>query len=106
MNDSGLRESNEYGATREPSDGRGRFDLISPFALERLAVWYELGAKKYGDRNWEKGLTRSRCVESLFRHLVKYMQGKSDEDHLAAIAWNAFAIMHFEEVPPIKKQED
>ena len=24
----------------------------------------------------------------------------NDEDHLAAIAWNVFAVMHFEEVMP------
>jgi hypothetical protein len=32
--------------------------------------------------------------------MVKYLSGRNDEDHLAAIAWNAFAIMHYEKYFP------
>lgn len=86
-------------AVREPTDGNGRFDLISPFALARLAKWYELGAKKYSDRNWEKGgIPFSRYLDSAFRHLNKFTMGLTDEDHLAAAAWNIFAILHFQEL--------
>lgn len=100
INDSGERMEFSTGATREPQDKKGRYDLISPIGLMRLARWYELGAQKYAARNWEKGLPVSNCLNSLFRHLVKYMAGHDDEDHLAAIAWNAFAIMHFEGLMP------
>ena len=88
----------ENGAFREPADGKGRFDLVSPFALQRLARWYELGAKKYEDRNWEKGIPFSRYMDSAMRHLTKYMMGMTDEDHLAAAAWNITCIMHHEEL--------
>jgi len=88
----------EGGANRESQEGKGRLDLISPFALLRLARWYELGAKKYGPRNWEKGMPFSHCVNSCMRHLLKYLMGMRDEDHLAAVAWNAFALMHYEEL--------
>lgn len=98
INDGGERISYGEGkAIREPSTGKGRFDLISPFALTRLAKWYELGAKKYADRNWEKGIPFSRYIDSAMRHLTKYIMGMDDEDHLAAAAWNIFAIMHHEE---------
>jgi len=99
IDDSGDRISYGEGkAIREPTSGKGRFDLISPFALNRLAKWYELGAQKYTDRNWEKGMPFSRYVDSAFRHLVKYMMGMTDEDHLVAAVWNLFAIMHHEEL--------
>lgn len=99
IGDGGKRISYGEGlAEREPSDGKGRFDLISPFALTRIAKWYELGSKKYKDRNWEKGMPFSRYVDSAFRHLVKFMMGMNDEDHLAAVAWNVMAIMHHEEL--------
>jgi len=99
MHDTGERMSYGEGrATREPASGRGRFDLISPFALARLARWYELGAQKYAPRNWEKGLPFSRYVDSAFRHLVKYMMGLRDEDHLVAAVWNLFALLHHEEL--------
>lgn len=99
INDGGKRIS--YGdnkAIREPSIGKGRYDLISPFALDRLAKWYELGAQKYADRNWEKGMPFSRYIDSAKRHLNKYVMGMEDEDHLAAAAWNIFAILHHQEL--------
>lgn len=86
------------GAMREPSTGKGRYDLITPFGLERLARWYELGAQKYSDRNWEKGIPFSRYFDSAMRHMNKYMIGMTDEDHLAAACWNLLAIMHHEEL--------
>lgn len=99
INDGGKRMSYGDGlAEREPSDGKGRYDLITPFGIRRLAIWYELGAKKYADRNWEKGMPFSRYVDSAKRHLDKYIMGMEDEDHLAAAAWNILSIMHHEEL--------
>lgn len=114
IDDGGARQSFVTGAVREPHTKKGRYDLITPEGLKRLAEWYELGAMKYSDRNWEKGLPISNCLNSAFRHLVKYIAGAKDEDHLAAIAWNVFAIMHFEKHMPelqdiptrIKKMEE
>lgn len=114
IDDGGARQSFVTGAVREPHTNKGRYDLITPEGLKRLAEWYELGAIKYSDRNWEKGLPISNCLNSAFRHLVKYVAGGRDEDHLAAIVWNVFAIMHFEKHMPelqdiptrIKKMEE
>lgn len=98
INDSGARISYGEGkATREPSTGKGRFDLITPFGLARLAKWYELGAQKYEDRNWEKGMPYSRCVDSALRHIDKFLMGMTDEDHLSAAVWNLLCIIHFQE---------
>lgn len=97
--DGGKRMSYGEGlADREPTEGKGRYDLISPFSIRRLAIWFELGSKKYADRNWEKGMPFSRFVDSAKRHMDKYIMGMTDEDHLAAAAWNIMAIMHFEEL--------
>ena len=97
INDGGERMSYGDGmAIREPMDGKGRYDLISPFGIRRLAKWYELGAKKYSERNWEKGMPFSRYIDSAKRHIDKYIMGMTDEDHLAAAVWNLFAIIHHE----------
>lgn len=85
-------------AIREPATGKGRYDLISPYATRRLAKWYELGSLKYADRNWEKGIPYSRYIDSAKRHIDKFIMGMDDEDHLAAAAWNIFAIMHHQEL--------
>jgi hypothetical protein len=53
-----------------------------------------------GDRNWEKGMNISRYADAAMRHLLKYMAGWNDEDHLAAVAWNVFSIMHHEKYFP------
>lgn len=87
----------ESGAKRSDSTGKGRFDLISPFALTRLALVYEQGGKQKGDRNWERGFSMHRCYDSALRHIVQKLMGMDDEDHAAQAAWNLFAALDFEE---------
>jgi len=98
--DGGERQDFESGAMREPAAGKGRYDLISPLALHRLAQHYENGAAKYAERNWEKGLPASRMFDSAMRHLIQYLTGNAEEDHLAAAVWNIFCIMDFEQRMP------
>ena len=99
IDDGGQRISYGEGkAIREPSAGKGRYDLITPFGIMRLAKGYELGSKKYADRNWEKGMPFSRYIDSAKRHIDKYIMGMTDEDHLAAAVWNLLAIIHHEEL--------
>lgn len=107
INDSGERTNyGENAAIREVSIGKGRPDLITPYGLTRLSKWYELGAMKYADRNWEKGMPFSRYTASMFRHLIAWMKGDVSEDHLAACAWNAMAIMHHQELGESDKWDD
>ncbi len=100
LKDSGERREFESGAVRDCSEGKGRFDLFSPFALMRIARVYEKGAKKYKDRNWEKGMPIGKYIDSAIRHIIQYMKGWEDEDHLAQAAWNLISIMHTEKTHP------
>ena len=95
--DSGKKETFKTGYQRDSRIGKGRYDLLPMSALDRLARHYENGATKYGDRNWELGAPLSRHVDSALRHVSKWMRGFNDEDHLAAAAWNIFAILYTEE---------
>lgn len=95
--DSGERQEFSTGSRRDIQKGKGRFDLISAHGLMRLAKHYENGAVKYGDHNWSKGQPISRYLCSAFRHMVKYMGGCRDEDHLSAITWNIFCVIDHEE---------
>jgi len=88
MDHGGERQHTATGGEREAPTGKGRFDLLPPEALIRLAKHYENGANKYAARNWEKGLYLSRYIDSAFRHLVQFMMGERSEDHLAAVLWN------------------
>lgn len=91
----------ETGAFRDSSHGKPRPDLLSPFATLRRSRVMELGAVKYGVRNWEKGMPLSVFLASANRHLMQFMLGETDEDHLAHCAFNLDAIMHGQEM--IKK---
>ncbi len=97
IQDSGNRREFDTGAVRDIDDSKPRPDFISPFMLMRVGEHLAKGANKYGDRNWEKGMPFSVYIASTMRHLLKYMMGWRDEDHLAAIIFNVGAIIHFEE---------
>ena len=87
----------EEGGKRSDSTGKGRYDLMPPKALKRVALVYEKGGLARGDRNWEKGMPRTRLFDSALRHVYQAMDGQTDEDHVAHAVWNLLAIMHFEE---------
>ena len=56
------------------------------------------GAIKYKDRNWEKGMPLSVYLDSAERHLTKFREGHREEDHMSAVAWNAFGLIHTQEM--------
>ena len=91
------RESYESGAVRDSREGKGRYDLLSPLALRRLALTLEAGAKHYADRNWEQGMNLSRFMDSALRHLFQHLEGRRNEDHLAHALWNVMAMILTEE---------
>ena len=96
--DSGDRRKFNTGAQRDVVVGKGRYDLISPIMIERLAKLLQRGAEKYNDRNWEKGMPLSVYMDSGMRHLFKFLEGHRDEDHLIAAIWNLQALLHIEEM--------
>ena len=88
VKDSGKEQNFKTGAVRDTQEGKGRFDLLPPYALLRIAKHFENGANRYQERNWEKGIPCSRYLDSALRHLIKVMMGFDDEDHESACAWN------------------
>ena len=85
--------------------GKARFDLISAGPLQELAMIYTYGAKKYADRNWEKGMAFGRLYAATQRHLNAFWSGQSiDEEsgmhHLAHAAFGMLALMELEKTHP------
>lgn len=95
--DSGQRVDFDTGSRRDSQDGKGRYDLLPPEAIRRYAQLLERGAAKYGDKNWELGQPFSRVVSSMLRHAFQAAAGQNDEDHLAAVMFNAAALITFQE---------
>lgn len=85
--------------------GKLRFDLLPPEWEQGLAQVMTMGAAKYADRNWEKGLDWGRRYSSLRRHLNAFWAGEdfdpeSGLHHLVHVAWNALAIYTFTKTHP------
>ena len=85
--------------------GKPRFDLIPAVPLETLAKIYTMGAEKYADRNWEKGIQYSRIYAAVMRHINKYWGGEnldpeSGLPHLAHAAWGLLALLEFDATHP------
>lgn len=113
IKDSGERTEFSTGAVRDMHGGKGRFDLVPWEAIWELAKHCEAGAKKYGERNCEKGIPIHSLIDSAIRHLAKYLMGWNDEPHLRAALWNvAFAIYmeqkhpEMQDIPARKEQAE
>lgn len=96
----------ESGAIRDVEDGKEDFiETISWVAFRRYAQYMTSKKSKYGSGNFKKSIPIDSYERSLMRHVSKYLINKYEngnlekqEDHLAAIVFNAFGIMHEEEV--------
>ena len=97
VKDSGVRQNFDTGSRRDSRDGKGRYDLLPVYALKRLARHFENGAKKYTERNWERGQPLSRYLDSAIRHAFEFLGGSRDEDHAAAAAWNILCMIETEQ---------
>lgn len=91
--DSGERRHFDTGSQRDVRTGKGRYDLLPPMVIKRLAQLYERGAKKYDDNNWKLGQPLSVFMDSCLRHAFQVLDGKTDEDHAAAVMWNIAGYM-------------
>lgn len=87
-----LREF-DSGAHRDSANEKLRMSLIPSVELDRVAKHYLNGGIKYGFNNWKKGMPLSVYFDSADRHIKKWWQGKTDEDHLAAAIWNLLGAM-------------
>src|ERR1700738_1358363 len=82
-----------------------RFDLIPAGPLVKLAEHYGIGARKYEDRNWERGYAWSLSFGAMMRHAWLWWSGEDDDpesgdNHLVSVAWHAFALLEWAETRP------
>ena len=79
-------------------DGKPRFDLLPASPLVDVAAVAAYGAKKYSDRNWEKGMPYGRIYAALQRHLWAFWNGEDNDKesglpHMAHAAWGCLALL-------------
>ena len=90
---------------RKDDGGKERFDLLPVYPLFKLAEVYTIGARKYADRNWEKGIPYGRVFAALMRHAWKWWRGEQNDPvdgqhHLSSVAWCAMTLMEYERTHP------
>jgi len=74
-----------------------RFDLIPVESLTGLAKVYTMGAHKYDDDNWRKGMKWNRVYGAILRHLNAFWVGEDKDkesglNHLLHAAWGCFTL--------------
>ena len=85
---------------RRDTGGKGRCDLLPHSALLRVSRQMEGALAEHEERNWEMGIPMHSFLDSAMRHLFKYMDGRTDEDHLAAAATNVLMALWTEDHMP------
>lgn len=83
-------------------EGKLRYDLVPPDALEEVVRVYTHGAHKYGDQNYRAGLNWSRVYAAMLRHLEAWRKGEEVDPegflHLAAVAWGSLTLMEYAKI--------
>lgn len=84
----------------QKGDKLARHDLLPPDIVNELAEHYGKGARKYADRNMEKGYPWSKSYAACHRHLNAFWQGENVDPemgslHLIAAAWHCFTMAWF-----------
>lgn len=60
-------------------NGKPRFDLLDPLALEGLARVLDFGTRKYAAHNWRGGISYSRIIRALVSHSFALLRGEDTD---------------------------
>ena len=82
-----------------------RLDLLPADPIIDVGKVLTYGAKKYSERNWEKGLAWSRCYGAALRHLLAWHKGETNDpetglNHLAHAACELLFLLEFSRTHP------
>lgn len=77
-----------------------------PRAMLEVAKHFEAGCKKYGERNWGRGIPEYAYVDSCIRHYLKWLDGMKDEPHDRAVLWNLMCLWWTHEHIGTKKDNE
>jgi hypothetical protein len=86
-------------------NGKLLWHLLPVRPMEGLVKTFTIGAGKYGENNWRKGIAFSRLFAAMCRHLFAWWRGEKfdpedGQHHLASVAWGALVLMELEETHP------
>lgn len=85
--------------------GKLRYDLVPAYAQDQYVRVLTAGARKYAERNWEKGMKWSNVLASMKRHIAAIERGEdrdpeTGELHSAHVMCNAAFITEYYKIYP------
>lgn len=87
-----IHQFEKYGHTAHLFAALEHFRAVWGIPMETLLIevskHFEEGCKKYGERNWQKGIPTSCYIDSAVRHYLKWLREDKDEPHDRAFCWN------------------
>ena len=86
-----LIETYSSGVNRSSDAGKPRYDLVDLGLFRRCALHMAANVASKGENNWRNASTEEdlkRFRASAFRHFIDWFEGKTDEDHAAALVFN------------------
>lgn len=96
-----MKKNKDLGGKKNDQGKLARFDLIPADITWEIAELYGIGAKKYEDNNWRKGMNWGRLIRALESHLTKFKCGQmydveDGQRHIISVAWCAIALAWYE----------
>lgn len=91
--------------------GKPRYDLIPPEAMIAVADLFRIGAEKYGDRNWENGMSWGRIFRAMMSHAWLWWSGEEHDPvdrqhHLDSVIWCAMVLRTYIVRGPMHRYDD
>ena len=96
----GTRPEGEKSPGYKLDKDKARWDLLPSDALEQVAEVMRYGARKYEERNWERGMEWHRPFRALLNHSWAWWRGEdldseSGLNHMAHAACNALFLLAY-----------
>jgi len=97
--------SNEKGKGLRFNEGKNRLDLVPTSLIEEVGKVLTFGAAKYGANNYQSGMSWSKVIASLKRHLSAFENGEDfDKEsgllHLSHLACNVTFLLEYYKIYP------
>lgn len=88
-----------------------RMDLVPWGSIMKISEVFDFGARKYEDRNWEKGYEWSLSFGALQRHLASWWEGEdldaeSGLSHLQHAGFHLLALLKFVDEEQYEELDD
>jgi hypothetical protein len=92
----------DSGAKRDSDENKPYVHNLHGYTRLRFGYHTRMGARKYGDGNFENGFPNKSLIQSNDRHWAQYLDGDRSEDHLSAILFGINCLMDNDKKDGIK----